>query len=226
MRISPLATLIPVAALVMAQVQPALASADSRLQNSIDVLDSFMDNPGQRIPERILRQAKGIAIIPGVTSAGFILGGTRGAGILTLKQESGRWSNPAFVTLTGGSVGLQIGARTSDLILLFMNERSVRATLNRSFDLGGDVGVAAGPVGGNVVSPTDASTSDVLVYSRSAGLFAGVSLSGSKLAFDQDTSAEFYNQENLTPQKILLDPSLSSPPLVASLRRSLNRAMK
>ncbi|MBF2097174.1 MAG: lipid-binding SYLF domain-containing protein [Gloeomargaritaceae cyanobacterium C42_A2020_066] len=219
-------TLVPVAALVIAQARPAVASVESRLQNSIDVLDSFMDDPQQRIPERILRRAKGIAIIPGVTSAGFIFGGTRGAGILTLKQESGQWSNPAFVTLTGGSVGLQIGARTTDLILLFMNERSVRAALNRSFDLGGDVGVAAGPVGGNVVTPTDASGSDVLAYSRSAGLFAGVSLGGTKLAFDQDSSAQFYNQEDLTPQKILLDPSLSSPPLVASMRRSLNQAMK
>ncbi len=226
MRYALVAGLLP--AVVVTVAVPAYAQdGEEQIQNAIDTFASFMANPNQRIPNSVLRRAQGIAIIPNVTTAGFIFGGTGGAGILTVKDEKGRWSNPIFVTLSGGSVGLQVGAKSSDIVLVFMNQRAVRTVLRQSFNLGGDVGVAAGPVGGNAVMPTDApGNTDIFAYSRSAGLFAGVSLAGNKIAYDRERTEEFYGRSPLTAQTVFTDPSLPVVPVVERLHQTLNRAMK
>ncbi|MCS7030399.1 MAG: lipid-binding SYLF domain-containing protein [Gloeomargarita sp. SKYG116] len=226
MRYGMLIGLIP--AVVITVALPAYANdAEEQIQNAADTFASFMANPNQRIPRSVLRQAQGIAILPGVTSAGFIFGGTGGSGIITVKNDNGRWSNPIFVNIAGGSVGLQVGARSSDIVLVFMNQRAVRTLLRQSFSLGGDVGVAAGPVGSNAVVPTDAPGNvDVYAYSRSAGLFAGVSLAGQKISFNRDRTEAFYGRSPLTAQTVFNDPTIPIPPVVERLHQTINRAMQ
>jgi len=226
MRHAMLMGLIP--ALVITVTLPAYAQdGEEQIQNAADTFASFMANPNQRIPSSVMRQAQGIAIIPNVTTAGFIFGGTGGAGIITVKDEKGRWSNPIFVNLSGGSFGLQVGAKSSDIVLVFMNQRAVRTILRQSFNLGGDVGVAAGPVGSNAVMPTDApGNKDIFAYSRSAGLFAGVSLSGNKISFNRDRTEAFYGRSPLTAQTVFNDPSLPVVPVVERLHQTLNRSMQ
>ncbi|WP_247218875.1 lipid-binding SYLF domain-containing protein [Synechococcus sp. C9] len=226
MRYGMLMGLIP--AVVITMAVPAYAQdGEEQIQNAADTFASFMANPNQRIPRSVMRQAQGIAIIPNVTTAGFIFGGTGGEGIITVKDEKGRWSNPIFVNLSGGSFGLQVGAKSSDIVLVFMNQRAVRTLLRQSFNLGGDVGVAAGPVGSNAVMPTDApGNNDIFAYSRSAGLFAGVSLSGNKISYNRDRTEEFYGRAPLTAQTVFNDPNIPVVPVVERLHQVLNRSMQ
>ncbi|MEN9208079.1 MAG: lipid-binding SYLF domain-containing protein [Gloeomargarita sp. GMQP_bins_120] len=226
MRYGLLMGLLP--AVVVTVTLPAYASdLEEQIQNAADTFASFMANPNQRIPRSVLRQAQGIAILPGVTSAGFIFGGMGGGGIITIKNDNGRWSNPIFVNIAGGSVGLQAGARSSDIILVFLNQRAVRTLLRQSVRLGGDVGVAAGPVGSNAVMPTDAPGNvDIYAYSRSAGLFAGVSLAGQRISYNRDRTEAFYGRSPLTVQTVFNDPTLPMPPVVERLHQTIQRAMQ
>ncbi|MEN9217695.1 MAG: lipid-binding SYLF domain-containing protein [Gloeomargarita sp. DG_2_bins_126] len=226
MRRAMLMGLLP--ALVVTVALPAQAnSGEEQIQNAADTFASFMANPNQRIPVGILRQAQGIAIIPNVTTAGFIFGGTSGSGIITVKDEKGRWSNPIFVGLSGGSFGLQAGAKSSDIVLVLMNQRAVRSLLRQSVNLGGDVGVAAGPVGSNAVMPTDSpGNTDIFAYSRSAGLFAGVTLSGNRISFNRDRTEAFYGRSPLTAETVFNDPTIPVVPVVERLHQTLNRAMQ
>ncbi len=226
MRYAILMGLIP--AVVITVTLPAQAEdGEEQIQNAADTFASFMANPNQRIPRSVMRQAQGIAIIPNVTTAGFIFGGTGGSGIITVKDDQGRWSNPIFVGLSGGSFGLQAGAKSSDIVLIFMNQRAVRSLLRQSVNLGGDVGVAAGPVGSNAVMPTDApGNTDILAYSRSSGLFAGVTLSGNRISFNRDRTEAFYGRSPLSAQTVFNDPSIPVVPVVERLHQTLNRAMQ
>lgn len=197
-----------------------------RVENATFVLGEFTFNNTNRIPPRIIQRAQGIAIIPNVVQAGFIFGGRRGAGILLVRNENNQWSKPAFITLTGGSFGLQIGAQSTDVVLAFMDKSVVMRSLAQSFRLGGNVSVAAGPVGGEVVSPTDPSP-QVFSYTRSAGLFAGVALEGAKISFDRSASTQFYGRRNLTPSQIFENsPPLPSPPVLNGLYNALARAAR
>ncbi|BCX11996.1 MAG: hypothetical protein KatS3mg067_0934 [Thermosynechococcus sp.] len=211
---------------------PTLAqnAPDSRLvqrvENATFVLGEFTFNSSNRIPPTIIQRAQGIAIIPNVVQAGFIFGGRRGAGILLVRNEKNQWSKPAFITITGGSFGLQIGAQATDVVLAFMDKSVVMRSLARSFRLGGNVSVAAGPVGGEVVSPTDPSP-QVLSYTRSAGLFAGVALEGANISFDPSASTRFYGRSNLTPTQIFENsPPLPSPPVLNGLYNALARGAR
>ncbi|HIK35464.1 MAG TPA: lipid-binding SYLF domain-containing protein [Thermosynechococcus sp. M98_K2018_005] len=197
-----------------------------RVENATSVLGEFTFNNNNRIPPRIVQRAQGIAIIPNVVQAGFIVGGRRGAGILLVRNENNEWSKPAFITMTGGSFGLQIGAQSTDVVLAFMDKSVVMRSLAQSFRLGGNVSVAAGPVGGEVVSPTDPSP-QVFSYTRSAGLFAGVALEGANIGFDRSASTRFYGRPNLTPMQIFENsPPLPSPPVLNGLYNALTRAAR
>lgn len=197
-----------------------------RVENATFVLGEFTFNPNNRIPPKIVQRAQGIAIIPNVVQAGFIFGGRRGAGLLLVRNEKNEWSKPAFITMTGGSFGLQIGAQSTDVVLAFMDKSVVMRSLAQSFRLGGNVSVAAGPVGGEVVSPTDPSP-QVYSYTRSAGLFAGVALEGANISFDRSASTRFYGQPNLTPTQIFENsPPLPSPPVLNGLYTALARAAR
>ncbi|KGF73205.1 hypothetical protein DO97_01470 [Neosynechococcus sphagnicola sy1] len=219
---------VPVAMTVMvSSAYPVLASqsgAIDTVQSATRVFDGVMSNPKSEIPIGILRRAQAIAIFPNVVKAGFIVGGSRGRGILAMRGAKGGWSNPVFLTITSGSVGFQIGAASSDIVLVFMNKRSVETALTNDFTLGGSVSVAAGPVGKDAVSPNDAqSTTDIFSYTRNQGLFAGVSLEGSKTAVDRDRNGDFYGQSRITVQQIVTNPDLPTPPAAAEFKRVLAR---
>ncbi len=225
-----LTALVVIPALVISTTAPGLAnpslsSLNQRVENSTFVFTQFTSDATKRIPRSIIQRAEGIAIIPGVVQAGFLFGGRRGAGILTVRNSDGSWSRPAFVTITGGSFGLQIGAQSSDVVLVFNSKLVVTQALAQSFKLGGNVAVAAGPVGGEVVSPADPSPS-VYTYARSSGLFAGVSLEGANLSFDSTSSNIFYGKNSLTPLQIFNNnPALPSPPVLNGLYQALNNAV-
>ncbi|AHB89270.1 protein of unknown function DUF500 [Thermosynechococcus sp. NK55a] len=197
-----------------------------RVENATFVLGEFTFNSSNRIPPTIIQRAQGIAIIPNVVQAGFIFGGRRGAGVLLVRNEKNQWTKPAFITMTGGSFGLQIGAQSTDVVLAFMDKSVIMRSLARSFRLGGNVSVAAGPVGGEVISPTDPSP-QVFSYTRSAGLFAGVALEGANISFDRGASTRFYGRSNLTPTQIFENsPPLPSPPVLNGLYNALARAAR
>lgn len=213
------------ATFVTTSVSTAVASQQNAIKNvesATQVLTSEITEPQHQISKSVLQQAVAIAIIPDVVKAGFILGGTRGAGVLAVRNDKGGWSNPAFVTLTGGSVGLQVGAQSSDVIIIFNTKKSLEKALTQDFNLGGSVSGTAGPTGAAPV--TGSSTlPDVYTYVRSReGLFGGVSLEGTKMEMDHSRNAEFYGKPDITPQQIFTS-SLRVPESATNLRQILNQ---
>jgi len=178
------------------------ASSRAKIEESIDVMHQLASIPEKTIPPALLANARGIAVIPGVIRAGFILGGRYGRSLLLL-HENGKWSDPVFITLTGGSIGWQIGVESVDVILVFKSKRSVEGILRGKFTLGADAGVAAGPVGREASAATDVQLkAEVYSYSRSRGLFAGLAIQGSALQVDDEADAGFYGRE-VTPHEIV-----------------------
>jgi lipid-binding SYLF domain-containing protein len=166
---------------------------EARLTNAGAVLQAFTDGTVMTIPPEILSYAQGVAVIPGVLRMGLVFGGRRGRGVVTVREDDGSWSNPAFITLTGGSVGAQIGVESMDIVLIFGSARSVRNIGRGKFTLGGDAAVTAGPVDRVARATTDMTfTSEVYAYSDSRGLFAGASLEGTRLAMDANANGSFY----------------------------------
>lgn len=195
----------------------------SKINDSIDVLEQIMAIPEKGIPPALLRNAHGIAIIPGVIKAGFIIGGKHGTGIVVVR-ENGEWSNPAFVSITGGSVGWQIGAESTDVILVFKTRRGVDSLLKSKFTLGADAAVAAGPVGRQAGAGTDVQLkAEIYSYSRSRGLFAGISLEGASLQIDDEADDAFYGQDGIRARDIFSDKKLKAPAVVKRLRKALER---
>jgi lipid-binding SYLF domain-containing protein len=203
-------------------VAAAGAEQTSKVEQSIEVLNEIMKVPDQGMPESLLRNAYGIAIIPDVIKVGFVVGGRRGRGVLLVRTASGAWSDPSFVTLTGGSVGWQIGAQSSDVILVFKSRKSVDNIVKGKFTLGADAAVAAGPVGRQAAAATDAEfKAEIYSYSRSRGLFAGVSLDGSVLEIDHDANRQLYGKSGLDVSRILASTELPAPAVVFRLRHLL-----
>jgi len=226
MRVSPLIFVVPAATICMV-AQPAAATPEDVIIDSTDTIASFVSSRNdRRIPRQIIRRAKGIAILPGVITGGFIFGGTGGSGTLMIRDDRGRWGNPIIVSLSAGSFGLQAGAKSTDVILVFMSKHSIRSTLRESFALGGNVSVAGGPVGGNAVTPTDAPDSDIYSYTRSQGLFAGVALEGSKIAYDRDETEKLYQRRNLSAERVLRDRSLPISAVIRELHQVLYNAQR
>lgn len=207
---------------------PALAgAADSeaaRLDEAILVLDEIMGAPDSAIPESLLDRAVAIAVFPSTVRAGFIFGGQRGRGFIAAKNpNTGTWSAPAFLTLTGGSFGLQIGAQQADVVLLVQNQRGLARLLGNRFKLGGEVSAAVGPVGRTLEAATDLQlTAEILSYSRTRGAFAGVTLSGATLRADRDANERFYGVR-FTSGQILLEgyPGSVLPDAAARVRWAL-----
>jgi lipid-binding SYLF domain-containing protein len=166
---------------------------EARLTSAGAVLQTFMSNPETAIPAELLRQARGIAVIPGAVRVGFIFGGRRGRGLVTIRGNDGDWTNPSFITMTGGSVGAQIGIESTDIVLVFGSEDSVSNIGRGKFTLGGDAAVTAGPVGKATQATTDLTfTSEVYAYTNSRGLFAGASLEGTRIGIDVNANTSFY----------------------------------
>lgn len=225
MRVSPLIFVLPAATICMV-AKPALAAPEDVIIDSIDTIASFVENRNsKRIPRTIIRQAKGIAIFPGIITGGFIFAGTSGEGILIIRDDRGRWNKPAIVSISGGSFGLQAGGKSTDAILVFMSDRSIRKTLNESFTLGGNVSVAAGPVAENPVNTTDFNA-DIYSYTKSEGIFAGVAIEGSKIAYDRRETERLYQRRNLSAPNALNDPSLPTLPVIRNLQQALYNAQR
>ncbi|MGO9647162.1 conserved exported hypothetical protein [Candidatus Sulfotelmatobacter sp. SbA7] len=163
-----------------------------RLQNSVDVLHAIMSTPDKGIPEEVLSSAKCILVVPDLIKGGFIFGAKHGRGVATCRTAQG-WSAPAFVSIGGGSWGLQIGVEGVDLVLLVMNDRGLQHLLSSKFELTGEGSVAAGPVGRHASAGTDwKMNTEVLTYSRSKGVFAGLTLEGAVVEQDNDSTVAIY----------------------------------
>lgn len=204
-----------VSALLVSLAIPALASASdrdddiSRVHNAAIVFREIMNAPDKGIPHDLLDSAKCIAIIPGEKKFAFVFGGNYGRGVATCRTEAG-WSAPMFVAVDGGSVGYQIGGSSTDIVMLFMNDRALQSLMSDKFKLGADATVAAGPVGRNADASTDAKMrAEILAYSRSRGIFAGVSLDGSVVQADKSGDRAMYGRD-ITHREIL-DGKVTTP---------------
>ncbi|SFS17357.1 Lipid-binding SYLF domain-containing protein [Dyella sp. OK004] len=192
-----------------------------RAQNSVRVLKEIMEAPDKSIPVDLLKEAHAIAVIPDMIKAGFIFGGRRGEGLISVKGPDGTWSNPSFVTLTGGSVGFQAGVSSTDVILVFRTQRGVDSIVNGKFTLGADAAAAAGPVGRTATASTDSQfKAEIYSYSRSRGLFAGVALDGSALRIDYDANEAIYGK-GITPRRIFEGGVSNIPAPVVDFRDRL-----
>ncbi len=172
--------------------QPQESKAADRVQAAADVLNEIQSAPDSGIPQEILGSAQCVAVVPSLLKGGFIVGAKYGRGLASCRTPKG-WSAPAFFTVTGGSIGFQIGGQAVDLVMLIMNNDGMRHLLSSKFALGADASVAAGPVGRHAEGNTDwKMRAQVLTYSRARGVFAGVSLNGAVIKQDKDSTREFY----------------------------------
>ncbi len=217
-----------VMALVMALALAAPAWADSktkataRVLEAVDVLNEIMKEEDKAVPRDLLRRAKAVAIFPGMIKAGFIVGGQGGTGVVLARHKDGSWSPPAFFTMAGASVGFQIGAASTDLILVVMKQKGLNGILHNKVKFGADATAAVGPVGrGASAGLTAASTkADVLSYSWSKGLFAGISLDGMGMEYDRETSRHYYGR-SLSVRDILERGKAKPPASARKLMRTL-----
>jgi lipid-binding SYLF domain-containing protein len=208
MRLFLLASVATLALPLHAQESPE----EIKLARATEVLERFTRIPEESIPPALLRGAYGVAVIPDVIKAGFFVGGRRGKGILVVRSANGEWSNPAFVTLTGGSLGWQIGGQSTDTVLVFKSSKSVENIAEGKLTLGADAAIAAGPVGRQTAAATDLRLSaEVYSYSRSRGLFAGVALEGAVIGIDEQANRAFYGNKGITSVDVLADQSLATP---------------
>ncbi|PYX68835.1 MAG: hypothetical protein DMG72_22170, partial [Acidobacteria bacterium] len=183
--------------------------AADRVKAAAKVLDEIEAAPDQGIPEEILGSAECVAVVPSMLKGGFIVGARYGRGVASCRNPKG-WSAPAFFTVTGGSLGLQIGGQAVDLVMLIMNEEGMRNLLSSKFQLGADASVAAGPVGRHAEGGTDwKMRAQVLTYSRARGVFAGVTLNGAVIKQDKDSTREFYGR--MVPFKTSLTGTIAPP---------------
>jgi len=181
--------------LVLVAALPALAGPieDQRAVDASRVLGEILRIPEESIPSNLLQEAEAIAVIPNVVKAGFVFGGRRGRGLISIRGRDGTWSSPSFITLTGGSVGFQAGVQSADVVLVFRSRRGVDSIVNGKFTLGADASVAAGPVGRSAQASTDERLkAEIYSYSRARGLFAGVALDGTRLAIDDKSNRAVY----------------------------------
>ena len=195
---SVLLTILAAAAVFLLGPAEAQRGDNQRFVDAAKVLELFTTDDEHGIPTDILQRARGIAVIPNLIRGGFVFGGRRGRGVLSIRSPNGEWSNPAFVTLTGGSFGAQFGAESADVVLVFANDRSVRNIASGKFTLGGDATAIAGPLGRRTQTAVTG-RAEVYVYMHSRGLFAGAAFEGTRLDVDQEASAAFYRNTNGVP---------------------------
>jgi len=184
--------------------------AEDRVKAASTVLEEIESAPDQGIPEEVLGSAQCVAVVPTMLNGGFIVGARFGRGVASCRTPKG-WSAPAFFTVKGGSIGLQIGAQAVDLVMLIMNDDGMKNLLNSQFKLGADASVAAGPVGRHAAADTDWKLkAQVLSYSRARGLFAGLELSGVAIDQDKDATRQFYGR--MVHFKTSLTGTIDPPP--------------
>ena len=194
-----------------------------RIHESATVLSEIMGASDRSIPEDLLGKAQCVGVVPNLKRAGFIIGGKYGKGVLTCRVNSPTgWSAPSTIRIEGGSVGLQIGAGETDVIFIVMNQTGVEKLMKDKFTIGGDASAMAGPVGRSAEARTDAMMrAEILSYSRSRGVFAGVSLEGATLRPDNDDNAKIY--KHTVTQRELIEGKVAPPRIAKPLHEELNR---
>lgn len=194
---------------------------DKRIDASTKVLNEVMATPDKAIPDKVMHEAKCIAVIPSMVKVALGFGGSHGKGIASCRTENG-WSAPAPITITGGSWGLQIGGQAVDLVMIVTNDQGMQHLLQSKFKLGADASAAAGPVGRDAGADTDwKMKAEVLTYSRARGVFAGIDLNGAALTQDKDETRVLYGQPE-SFQDILegkVQPPSASQPFLAAVRK-------
>lgn len=197
-----------------------------RLQKSATVLKEIMDAPDKGIPAEVLDGAKCIAVVPHLIKGGFVIGGKHGRGVATCRTKTG-WSAPAFISVGGGSWGLQIGAEGVDLVMLVMNEQGMQHLLSSKFQISGEGSAAAGPVGRHASAGTDWKlNTEMLTYSRSKGAFAGLTLEGAVVEQDNDSTEAIYGKD-VPFRKILLGnvrPPVTAAPFMQAVKGASAKA--
>lgn len=190
-----------------------------RINSSINVLREF-GKMKESIPHDLIAEYKGIVIIPRMINAGFGIGAKRGKGVAMVRMADGHWSDPVFVTLTGGSIGAQIGVQSVDLVLVFRHGATLAKVKNGDFTIGGDLSAAAGPVGRSTSANTNYKLdAEIYSYSRSRGLFAGISLNGSSLSIDKNANHNFY--DNALSSREIFETAKSDNNRVRVLKETL-----
>src|SRR5205085_10833976 len=191
----------------------AQEDATERLQKAGDVLKEILNTPDKGIPEEVLDSAKCIVVVPHLIKGGFIVGGKHGRGVASCRTANG-WSAPAFVSVGGGSWGLQIGAEGVDLVMLVMNDKGLEHLLSSKFQISGEGSAAAGPVGRHASAGTDWKlNTEILTYSRSKGVFGGLTLEGAVIEPDKDSTEAVYGQDE--PFRDVLTGKVATPPVAA-----------
>jgi lipid-binding SYLF domain-containing protein len=201
------------AAGVVVNIARAGAREEGRLLTATEVLEEVQAMPDQRIPDALLSRAYGIAVIPDVTKVAFIFGGRHGNGVLVVRDKlTTPWSNPTFVSLTGGSWGLQIGAQSSDIILVFTTKTGIEGIAGGKLTLGADASVATGPVGRQGSAATDMNfNAEIYSYARTRGLFGGIALDGSDIAIDRSANTAFYGKSGVSASEIFAGTAPAAP---------------
>jgi lipid-binding SYLF domain-containing protein len=209
--------------LLLASILPAQTEDVKRLKEATAVFTEVMDTPDKAIPQELLEKAHCAVIIPSLKKGAFIVGAKYGRGFVSCRKAGGvGWSAPGGVRVEGGSVGFQIGGSETDVVMLVMNERGASRLLSSKFTLGGDASVAAGPVGRSVTAQTDATMrAEILSWSRSRGVFAGISLQGATLRQDEDTNKALYGKK--TTNREVVTGDVAPPADAASLLAALNK---
>jgi lipid-binding SYLF domain-containing protein len=204
------------------------SKASGRVEAAGTVLDEIQAAPDNRIPEEVLASAECVAVVPSLLNGGFVFGARYGRGVASCRTPKG-WSAPAFFTIGGGSFGLQIGGQATDVVMLIMNKGGMNNLLSSQFKLGADASAAAGPVGRHAAADTDwKMRAQVLTYSRSRGLFAGLELNGAVIKQDKDSTRDFYGR--MVPFKTALkgdiDPPKAAYPFLSTLAKWAQEAAK
>ena len=218
-----LAPILPVFLLIVSTVALSADRGDEvkRLQRATEVFSEIMKTPDKGIPSDLLDKCECVGIVPGLKKGGLGLGGKYGKGLVMCRKPDRSWTAPSFITIEGGSVGLQIGFTQIDVVMLMMNRKGVEKLIDDKFTVGADASAAAGPVGRQAAAQTNIRLdAEILTYSRAKGLFAGVSLDGATLRADKDDNRDFYGKD-VDARRILIDAAVEMPaearPLASAL---------
>ncbi len=206
---------------------PAMAAPrqEATLLNATQVLAELRNAPDQNVPTWLLERAYAVAVVPNVIKVGLVLGGRRGSGTMVVRQSDGRWSNPVFINLTGGSFGFQWGVQSTDVMLVFTSKASVEGLVGGKVTLGADASVAAGPVGRQTSAATDIGlNAQVYSYSRSKGLFIGVSLDGSAITIDNRSNEAYYSKPGVLASEITAPTAPLAPQSASQFIAALGSA--
>lgn len=209
---------------LLPRIALAQQTETDRVIEAARVLEEVLAAPDRGVPEAIIEKAQAVVVIPSTVKGALLIGAQRGKGVMSVKSASG-WSAPAFVTLTGGSVGLQIGGQATDIVLVVVNERGIDNLAQNTFKIGGDASVAAGPVGREAAASTDYKLqAQILSYSRSRGLFAGVSLAGSTIRADRNANEKIYGVGYSTRNIVVerkVEPTAAAEPWLKVLKAKM-----